>query len=45
MGIQILMSIWLSVTWNGTSQTEAGDIQGTILSGILLAILSVQISK
>lgn len=45
MGIQILVSVLLSAIWNGIFQTEAGDIQGKFLSSILLALLSVQISK
>lgn len=45
MGIQILMSAWLSAAWNGISQTESGDIQGKLLTSILLTFLSVQISK
>lgn len=38
MGIQILMSVGLSAAWNDISQTESEDIQGKLLSSILLVL-------
>lgn len=37
MGIQFLMSVWLSAAWNGIPQTESGDNQDKLLPSILLA--------